>query len=144
MNFGLPVDSEMTDVSSQIHGRIMIDTELCYSGSIVGGSSIHRPKLRYEEDQDHIQSITIEDRKNNRTRGPVLGGFGGLDEDGNELSSATKSYSHPDDQINITKLDSLTDQQYMICNAAVWGFVTKLRQWGMRHTHTRASGPSDT
>ena len=45
-------------------------------------------------------------------------------------SSPPGNYSHPDDQIDISKTQSLTDRQYMICSASIWGFVIKLRQWG--------------
>ena len=101
----------------------MIDTELRYSESVVGGSKVSRPRLGINEDQDRINSTLIGVSGKGRR--------GVEDSDDDDIESGVKArFTHPDDQIDPSKVTTLSDRQYMICYPSVWAFVTKMRQWG--------------
>lgn len=99
----------------------MIDSELCYSDeSFGGGERITRPSLGFEEDVERVESLTFE-----QPRDPFL----------KRVPDATERFgilrTHPDDEIDPFKTTELTHKQYLICSASIWGFVTKLRTWGI-------------
>jgi hypothetical protein len=94
----------------------MIDSELCYSGeSLHGNEKVQRLSLGFDEEQDLVESVSY-----GRYRD-----YPPYERDNKDILR-----THPDDQIDPFIDTELTVEQYLICGASIWGFVTKLRTWG--------------
>jgi hypothetical protein len=91
----------------QVHGRIMLDSKHYYSENYK-----ERPRWMLGEEMSGPEDDIEYEYK-----------------DGLRLKVSTDAYKHFDN-IKPSKVEKLTDDQYVLCSRIVRGFVIKQREWG--------------